>query len=86
MVFMMHEAKSVNAQSIKYLNDPFFEQWLIEEKSEDNVEKQPLVAELKLKMVSNTILTFLMSGLPLEVTFHFLHPWTFCQKRVTQIL
>ncbi len=37
----MHEAKSVNTQGIKNLNDLFSGQWSIVEKNEVKVEKQP---------------------------------------------
>ena len=56
----------------------------MDEKSEVKVEKHPLVVELKLKMVSDAIFTLSISALQKEVIFqmsvHFLHLWTLCQK------
>ncbi len=65
----MLEAKSLNMQSIKILRKKFFEQLSIDKKSEVKLEKRPLLAELKLKMVSDMIFIFSISALPLEVTF-----------------
>ncbi len=48
-----------------------------------------MVVDVKLKMAPDTISTFSISALPLDVSFqmsvHFLHPWTLCQKSSPQI-
>ncbi len=46
------------------------------------VGKRTLLAMLKLKMSPDVKIT--ISAVPLEVTFHFLHPWTLCQKNAPQ--
>ena len=62
----MHEAKSVNTQCIKNLNDPFFgqSQWSTDEKSEVKVGKHFLVAELRIKMSKLYHTPFLIPALP----------------------
>ena len=61
----------------------------IDRKSEVKVEKYPLAVEVKLKMLLDMVLTFSFSPLPLDVSFqmsaHFLHLWTLCQKSSPQI-
>ncbi len=63
----------------------FFGKESIDAKSVLKFEKCPLVAELKLKMVPDVILTFSPSAQSLEGAFqksvHFLHLWKLCQKK-----
>ncbi len=61
----------------------------IECKTTLKVVKYSLVVEVKLKMIPYPILTFSISALPLDVNYqmsvHFLHLWTLCQKSSPQI-
>ncbi len=86
-----YQMQHLNTQSIKNLRQTFFQHWARECKSEVKVEKHPLVVEVKLKMVPDTILTFSIPALPQHVSFQMsaylsqLCIWNLCQKSSPQI-
>ncbi len=67
----------------------FFDQGSIDGKSEVNMEKCHLVAELKLKMLNMQKVTFSISTSPpggaFKLSLHFSYLWNIAQKSIIQI-
>ncbi len=67
----------------------FFEQGLIDGKSEVKVERCHIVVELKLKMLNMQKVTFSILTPPpggiFELLLHFSYPWNIAQKSIIQI-